>query len=150
MKALHSVPTQLAEKWCIDTTRIYMTGHSDGGTTAAAAAFLQDTEIAPRAIAPSAAGIRGEDMRERSCPAPLSVMTMQNAADELFPGYGAEMAAWWAHCNECADVPIAVNAYCVEYPGCLNGVATWLCEASGGHSEWPPFNDTIIAFCTRN
>ena len=41
---LAEMPALIEEKWCIDKKRIFLTGHSDGGTTAMAIAFLSGTK----------------------------------------------------------------------------------------------------------
>ena len=86
IEELAEIPGSIEEKWCIDHKRIFLTGHSDGGTTAMAIAFLNGTKHIPAAIAPSAAGIRGEDLKEYHCPNPLPVMVMHSSHDTLFPG----------------------------------------------------------------
>lgn len=144
---LSTIPGLVAKKWCIDEKRIYPAGHSDGGTVALALAILEQTRTLPAAIAPSAAGMRGVDLAEFSCPTPLPVMVMHSADDKLFPGFGAEVAAWWAACNKCNPTPgpLMENG-CVAYPNCAGGVATWYCEGAGSHATWPPLSASIIKF----
>ncbi|MDA0821093.1 MAG: poly(3-hydroxybutyrate) depolymerase [Proteobacteria bacterium] len=144
---LARIPTQIASKWCVDTQRIFLSGHSDGGTAASAIAFQKDHGLSPRAIAPSAAGLRGADLEAYSCPPPLSVMVLHNTDDELFPGFGAQAAKWWASCNGC-DLINAVRDHdgCIEYAQCANKVAVSYCEHPGGHRIWPEVNDRIIDF----
>ena len=55
---LAEIPGLTEKKWCIDKKRIFLTGHSDGGTTAMGIAFMNGTKHIPAAIASSAAGIR--------------------------------------------------------------------------------------------
>lgn len=66
---LAETPGLIEKKWCIDQKRIFLTGHSDGGTIAMGIAFINGTKHIPAAIAPSAVGIRGDDLQERNCPA---------------------------------------------------------------------------------
>lgn len=101
IEELAEIPGLIEKKWCIDKKRIFLTGHSDGGTTAMGIAFLSGTKHIPAAIAPSAVGIRGEDLKEYHCPNPLPVMVMHSSHDTLFPGYGKEAIEWWAACNGC-------------------------------------------------
>jgi len=137
----------IGKKWCIDKKRIFLTGHSDGGTTAMGIAFLNGTKHIPAAIAPSAVGIRGEDLKQYSCPQPLPVMVMHSRQDALFPGYGKEAIQWWAACNDCDAAPPVKDADgCVTYRGCKNNVTTRYCEGTGTHSEWPGRNKAIIEF----
>jgi polyhydroxybutyrate depolymerase len=145
IEELAEIPEFIEKKWCIDKKRIFLTGHSDGGTTAMAIAFIDGTKHIPAGIAPSAAGIRGEDLKAYQCPNPLPVMLMHSSQDRHFPGYGKEAIQWWAACNGCETVPPVKDADgCVTYRGCKSDVATRYCEGTGTHSEWPGNNKAII------
>jgi polyhydroxybutyrate depolymerase len=147
IEKLAEIPGLIEKKWCIDNKRIFLTGHSDGGTTAMGIAFLSGTKHIPAAIAPSAVGIRGEDLKEYHCPNPLPVMVMHSSHDTLFPGYGKEAIKWWAACNGCDTAsPIKGADGCVAYAGCKNSVVTRYCEGTGTHPEWPGKNKGIIDF----
>lgn len=147
IEKLAGIPELIEKKWCIDKKRIFLTGHSDGGTTAMAIAFLNGTKHIPAAIVPSAAGIRGEDLKAYQCPNPLPVMIMHSSQDNLFPGYGKEAIQWWATCNGCDATSLVKDAEgCVTYRECKNNVATRYCEGTGTHSKWPGNNKAIIDF----
>jgi polyhydroxybutyrate depolymerase len=147
IEELAEIPGLVEKKWCIDKKRIFLTGHSDGGTAAMAIAFLNGTKHIPAAIAPSAAGIRGEDLKAYHCPNPLPVMVMHSSQDTLFPGYGKEAIQWWAACNGCDAAPPVKDADgCVSYRGCKDSVTTRYCEGTGTHSKWSGNNKAIIAF----
>ena len=147
IEALAEIPGLIEKKWCIDKKRIFLTGHSDGGTAAMGIAFINGTKHIPAAIAPSAAGIRGEDLKEYHCPNPLPVMVMHSSHDNLFPGYGKEAIQWWAACNGCETaIPLKDVDGCVTYKGCKNNVTTRYCEGTGAHPEWPGGNTAIIDF----
>lgn len=141
--ALGAIPGQIARKWCIDEKRVYLTGHSDGGTVATALALLDETRRLPAGIAPSAAGFTAADFKGFRCPAPLPVVVMHGAKDRLFPGWGAQAAAWWAACNRCGPRPgrRTANA-CTAYSGCA--ATTLYCEGSGSHAEWPGINRVML------
>ncbi|MGD7037060.1 poly(3-hydroxybutyrate) depolymerase [Methylotuvimicrobium buryatense] len=143
---LGTIPELIAKKWCIDDKRIYITGHSDGGTSTMALAFMSGTKHIPSAIAPSAAGINYEELRERRCPDPIPAMIMHSAKDKLFPGYGKESAGWWATCNQCDPIPEPLDNGCSAYTNCANGIKTWYCEGDKPHSQWPNINATLIDF----
>lgn len=143
---LGTIPRLIAEKWCVDEERIFLTGHSDGGTVAMALAFMAGTRHLPKAIAPSAAGISHQDLYNRTCPNPLPVMIMHSSNDHVFPGYGKEAFGWWAACNRCDPIPEKMGNGCLAYSGCANGVKTWYCEGNKPHSQWPEINDTVINF----
>jgi len=147
IEELAEIPGLIEKKWCIDKKRIFLTGHSDGGTVATGIAFLTGTKHIPAAIAPSAVGIRGEDLKQYHCPNPLPVMVMHSSQDSLFPGYGKEAIQWWAACNGCDTASPEKDADgCLAYKGCKNNVATRYCEGTGRHPEWPGKNKAIIDF----
>jgi polyhydroxybutyrate depolymerase len=144
---LAEIPGLIEKKWCIDKKRIFLTGHSDGGTIAMGIAFINGTKHIPAAIAPSAVGIKGEDLKEYNCPNPLPVMVMHSSHDTLFPGYGNETIRWWAACNGCETASSVKDTDgCVTYKGCKNNVTTRYCEGTGRHPEWPGKNKAIIEF----
>lgn len=143
---LGTIPGLISQKWCVDQNRIFLTGHSDGGTAAMALAFMAGTKDIPSAIAPSAAGIHYSDLYNHECPEPISVMVMHSENDHLFPGYGVESSGWWAACNKCSPIPEQLDNGCTSYPSCENGVKTWYCEGSELHAHWPGINSTIFEF----
>lgn len=147
IEELGTIPGLIAEKWCVDPDRIFFTGHSDGGTVAVALAVLEHTRHFPAAIAPSAAGFTAQDLAAFACPAPLSVMVMHGAEDRHFPGYGQQLADWWATCNQCGKPasPRRTDG-CRSYPECAGGVRTLYCEGTGSHLEWPDLNPQLLAF----
>lgn len=147
IEELSTIPLLIAEKWCIDKKRIYLTGHSDGGTAALAIALMDRTKHIPAAIATSAAGFTKADLAEFKCRTPLPVMVMHSSEDTLFPGFGAEAAAWWAGCNQCGRTPgVRTSDGCVTYPNCARGVTTRYCEGTGPHADWPALNLSLIDF----
>lgn len=147
IEELAEIPGLIEKRWCIDKKQTFLTGHSDGGTTAMAIAFINGTKHIPAAIAPSAAGIRGEDLKAYQCPSPLPVMVMHSSQDTHFPGYGKEAIQWWAACNGCDTASLAKDPDgCVTYTACRNNLTTRYCEGTGTHTEWPGNNKAIIDF----
>jgi polyhydroxybutyrate depolymerase len=57
VEPLGRMAAEITERWCIDTERVYLTGHSDGGTASSVIALFDQMGFPPAAIAPSAAGI---------------------------------------------------------------------------------------------
>ncbi|MBX3333967.1 MAG: hypothetical protein KF876_07570 [Nitrospira sp.] len=147
IEQLGTIPSEVAKEWCIDEQRVFVTGHSDGGTASMAMAVLEKTKKIPTAIAPSAAGWTGKDLGEFQCRDPLPVMIMHSKNDKLFPGWGAETAPWWAGCNHC-DVTKTktVEGGCRAYQGCASGGATLYCEGTGSHRDWPNLNRIMLDF----
>lgn len=141
---LAKIPHAIARKWCVDVDRIFATGHSDGGTAAAAMAFRDDDGLTPAGVAPSAAGVRTVDLEAYACPQPLRVFVLHNRDDKLFPGFGKDAAAWWARCQQCdesTDLPTIDG--CRTYSGCAGAGAVRYCEAGGGHVRWPQKNNLL-------
>jgi polyhydroxybutyrate depolymerase len=143
---LGGIPERVAARWCVDRSRIYLTGHSDGGTAATAITVLGTSPAAPAAIAPSAAGFRREDLTALACPPPVSVMVLHSRDDELFPSFGRAAAEWWAACNGCGAKPVPRADGCLVFPGCRPQGATLYCEGEGRHADWPGRNRTLLEF----
>ncbi len=150
VEQLGAIPGLVVNEWCIDEQRVFVTGHSDGGTVTMALALLEKTRKIPAAIAPSAAGWTGKDLEGFQCREPLPVMIMHSRNDSLFPGWGAQTSAWWAACNHC-DVTktIALEGGCRAYQGCASGGATCYCEGTGSHRDWPNLNRIMLDFFTH-
>ncbi len=151
IEQLGRIPEFVAREWCIDKKRLYATGHSDGGTVSLALALLDRIKQLPSAIAPSAAGWTGKDLRAHQCRTPIPVMIMHSSNDSLFPGWGTQTAAWWAACNRC-DVAKKkiIEEGCLVYQQCASGGATLYCEGTGTHREWPGLNRLMLDFLTHS
>jgi polyhydroxybutyrate depolymerase len=147
IEQLGAIPGLVAKEWCIDESRVYATGHSDGGTASLMLAVLEKTKKVPAAVAPSAAGVTGKDLEAYQCRAPIPVMIMHSKNDKLFPGWGAQTSAWWAGCNRC-DVTKTkpVEGGCRAYQGCASDGATLYCEGTGNHRDWPNLNRVMLEF----
>ena len=52
IEELAEIPGLIEKKWCIDKKRIFLTGHSDGGTTAMGIAFINAPNIFQRRLLP--------------------------------------------------------------------------------------------------
>ena len=144
---LSTIPKSIQEKWCIDPSRIYFTGHSDGGTITNALTFLPDSKTKPTAIAPSAAGMDTESLKQYACPTPLPVMVFHNKDDSHFKDFGQQAADWWANCNQCSNKKTEPDQFgCQTYSSCPDTSKTFYCEGPGSHSVWPNKNTTLINF----
>ncbi|MBI3356634.1 MAG: poly(3-hydroxybutyrate) depolymerase [Nitrospirae bacterium] len=147
IEQLGTVPGLVAKKWCIDQKRVYVTGHSDGGTVSLMLAVLDQTKSLPAAIAPSAAGLTRKDLEAFQCRPPIPVMIMHSAKDALFPGWGAQAGTWWAECDKCELATTKkLDGGCIAYQKCASGGATLYCEGTGGHREWPQLNRFMLDF----
>ena len=107
IERLALIPEEIADRWCVDTARIYATGHSDGGSTTTVVAMYEDMmEYRPAAIAPSAAGVDAAYFTGfGSCPPAIPVMIMHSSNDTLFPGHGLDARDYWVDCNGCDTTP---------------------------------------------
>lgn len=148
LTALSTIPATVIDSWCIDPEFVFYTGHSDGGTVSNALSIMPESAFHPRALAPSAMGMQGKDMATYTCPNPTSVMVMHNKGDGHFPGYGSQVANWWADCNQCSGQTVPSDFKgCVEFKACADGIKTLFCETEGNHAHWPgPEHDPIRFF----
>ena len=139
MLNLAQVPTRVAAQWCVDPHRIYLTGHSDGGTAATAIA-LQSAPHTIAGIAPSAAGFNAEDFKTFACPTvPIAVMIWHGKDDDLFPGWGRDAAHWWARCGGCkVEHSQRLANGCEQFVECAQPGSVQYCEVPGGHLMWSP------------
>jgi polyhydroxybutyrate depolymerase len=149
IEELKKIPGLVQDEWCIDPERVFVTGHSNGGTLSHMLAGWGDSmlEPAPTAIAPSAAGVSPGVLPSLTCRAPLPALVMHSSSDTLFPGYGKPAADWWASCNGCDstfDEPFSNG--CLPYSNCPEGANVVFCEGSGVHGAWPNLNAFMIAF----
>ena len=144
---LATIPAAIAQNWCINLEKVFLTGHSDGGTAAAAMAFRPDDGLDPAGIAPSAAGVSGQDLLTYQCPGNLRVMILHNRYDELFLGFGATAAQWWANCNRCeTSMKVKGADGCLDYSRCPENGKVRYCEANEGHRRWPGINRAMLEF----
>ncbi len=148
---LGTIPALISGRWCIDSERIYLTGHSNGGTVATALAVLPDSQVQPAAIAPSGAGFDADALAGFDCPTvPLSVLVMHSRDDNLFPGFGRQAVEWWAQCNGCNVKPVPDADGCQSYADCTNNAVTRYCPGMGQHRKWPNRMQTILDFFDRS
>jgi polyhydroxybutyrate depolymerase len=130
---------------CIDPSRVYATGMSNGG-------FLSHRigcELADRfaAIAP-VAGVLGIDSCAPSRPVP--VIEFHGTDDTLVPWDGSESLGFppvmdtfhgWAHRDGCTGEPAQTYAHgdatCQTYDHCDAGAEVTLCTIDGGGHTWP-------------
>jgi len=141
------VPKAVAKSWCIDESRIFATGHSNGGLYSNAVAFYPDARGAFRAIAPSAAGVQKQDLKDYNCPKPTPVKIYHGAYDMGFSGWGRGVAEWWAECNSCkGEKPLEGEEGCVVFQDCAQGGETIYCEGPWLHMMWPGRSTEILEF----
>ena len=145
---LGTIPALIAKIWCIDADRIFLSGHSNGGTATTALTILPNSPIDAAALVISGAGWTRENFDKYSCPKPRPVMIMHSVDDKTFPGFGPHSAKFWSGCNQCKPKPTRRSDGCMVYKGCT--AATLYCEGQGRHVIWPKRNDAIIDFLYKS
>ena len=146
------IPAQIAKRWCVDPRRVYLTGHSDGGSVIYVMLARKAMTLLPAAIAPSAAGLSSQSLAGVACLTPqLPVMVIHSKNDGLFPGYGAQAKQWWIKCNGCGSSPgTALSDGCLPYAGCKGDAEVQYCETAGSHGSWAgQLNSSMLAFFKR-
>lgn len=153
IEGLQPILDDIVDTWCIDTERVFFTGHSDGGTMAEILLARDETDPQPRAAAPSNAGVTGMLLSQVGCPSvPKAVMVIHSANDGLFPpanGFGLDAAEVWAGCNGCDPQPVD-DGPCIRWPNCDDDVPTLFCETAGQHGQWTNLNATMFEFFTES
>jgi polyhydroxybutyrate depolymerase len=130
---------EVAATWCVDSTRVFATGLSNGAEMASQLGCMAPQVFA--AIAPvSGVVYQGCDGR------PAPVLSFHGTEDWNIPfdGIRAEMEGWAAH-NGCAPGPLseAVSAHVMResYSGCTGGADVVLYVVDGGGHTWPGAED---------
>lgn len=140
---LADLPRRIAGEWCIDTQRIYLAGHSDGGSFASIIAVMAGAHQPIAGIVASAAGVQERDLDEHGCPTPRSVLIMHSTRDAIFPGFGESTSRWWGRCNGCdLDRPVRGRHGCLTWAACR--ASTWYCEGDEPHTRWPKRNAVVL------
>lgn len=146
-----AIPALIAERWCIDPSRIYLSGSSDGGSVIYTMLLNDMMFPLPAAIAPFAAGASSKTLGGAPCmQQPMPVMILHNEDDTVFPGFGKDARDWWIACNGCnvtGGEPLADG--CIPYGACREDAEVQYCEGTGGHGGWPDLNRSMIAFFER-
>lgn len=142
-----TVRDDVAQQWCIDPTRLYLSGHSDGGSMTTLYA-LDGEGVA--AVAPSAAGIDADDGPALGCNGAISSMVVHSAEDQVFPvpDFGLGAADFWADCAGCGALgPVGTDG-CATYTDCDAEVR--YCEVTGSHYAWYGLNASMLDFFDRH
>lgn len=134
--------TDLATKVCVDTTRLYATGKSNGAFMVNALACYRPGLL--RAIAPVAGG----GPQSSACPSPTTrppaAMIVHGTVDTAVPLRSGQWTReyWLYRTGYAGAAPVAASpAPCVSHPGTTRPVL-W-CQHSGGHI-WPTWAGTGI------
>lgn len=139
----------MAESYCIDTTRVFATGHSWGGDMAQVVSCFMGDRF--RASVPVAANrpywFESSPGEFISCKGETAVWTMFGAGDDHFtwqdyPGqFGDECRDFWLDARGCAgvdeatDLGIGAPGECLVYDGCSSPVRYCLYGPAAGHQR---------------
>ena len=146
---LHRLPEFLTESWCIDKSRMFVAGHSDGGTTAVASVLMGGGILRPAGIAASAFGFSRKDLDSFSCPSPVSMLLFQNRGDELFPNYVEVAADWLTQCAHCRLQQSEADGLCSRRSSCSEDIEIVFCENPGRHFHSPLKAKVLMDFFDR-
>jgi polyhydroxybutyrate depolymerase len=139
---IREVVARVSTALCIDSKRVYLSGHSNGGFMT----FKLGCEAADlfAAIAP----VAGVTPVPSTCAPsrPLPVVMMRALSDPTIPyegkGTGAdryqsaqEDVDTWKALNQCADTPVVAShdGVCQTYSQCASGTEVELCSPRGDH-----------------
>lgn len=141
-----TVRDDIAAQWCVDPSRVYLSGHSDGGSMATLYALGGDGVAA---VALSAAGIDADDGPSLGCNGPIPAMVIHSADDQVFPvpDFGLGAANFWAGCGQCGALGAADADGCASYADCASEVQ--YCEVTGSHYSWYGLNQPMLDFFDR-
>lgn len=148
------------ERYCIDTSRVFATGHSWGGDMAmVAACFLGDRF---RAAAPSAANrpywFEKSGGQAVSCKGDTAVWVFFGRADDhfksqQFPGeYGDQCRDFWLKERQCSKptatepLPFDKPGACLAYSGCRTPLRYCLYESAAKHQNPSYFSASVRAW----
>jgi polyhydroxybutyrate depolymerase len=129
----------LGQKHCVDTTRIFAAGQSNGAFFVNQLGCYRPSAL--RAIAPVAGG---GPSSTRECSQRVAAMMVHGTADQTVRiEQGVFSRTFWLAANGCAGASSAPTqpAPCAAYTGCAKPVL-W-CEHGGGH-PWPSFAGPAI------
>ena len=172
---LMEVISSIDEHWCLDKTKIFVGGHSDGATISQALNFLPEAveikgvsngkvpsekmssetmpsetmtsqKIKIAGFVSSAAGLQKRDLEEYACPEATQAMLLHNSGDDHFVNFGRGAAQWWAACNQCVLPAVKDDKGCERYEGCQEGGSVTFCEQPGSHLKWPERHEEIVDF----
>jgi len=135
---------KLASSYCVDTGRVFATGHSNGAFFTNALGCQRGDVL--RAIAPMSGG---QQQRASSCKGEVAVWISHGDVDNIVAtSYGQQARDFWVmrnQCNAMTSAPVMPSP-CVEYAGCTSGFPVRYCEYSGDHNLMRNAAQTIWDF----
>lgn len=136
----------LAAQFCVDPTRVYATGLSNGGGMSHRLACALADRVAAIGTVAGAYPLPEDDTCQPARPVP--VIAFHGTADLIVPYAGnrdlaaaSEWAAAWAARNGCAPTPTDLapvgSARGMRYSGCSGGAEVHFYTVEGGGHTWP-------------
>jgi len=127
----------ISEQYCIDPSRVFSTGFSNGGYLSNRLACEASDVFA--AVAPASGVI---DISICTPPRPVPVMQSQGTVDPLVPYQRSKNTNdYWVEYNKCTGTPSTVyqrgNATCTVYDNCAQGASVEWCEVERMGHAWP-------------
>ncbi len=128
---------ELSEGLCIDSARVFATGHSNGASFSNTLGCYRGDEL--RAIAPVSGRI-ADDRDEESCNGRVAVWLAHGENDFVVPfNLGKQARDYWMTENYCDNSSISVSPdACIEYNGCDDEYPVQWCTHNNRHG-WPYF-----------
>jgi poly(3-hydroxybutyrate) depolymerase len=123
----------ISSNYCIDSKRIFSTGHSTGAMMTNALACTYGDVL--RAVAP----VAGTPPGTRTCTGKVAALIAHGENDPTVPfSQGQNTRDFFISQNGCSTQTAtwAPEPACVEYQGCQNDLPVVWCVHDGGHS-WP-------------
>ena len=149
---LRAIADEIADETCVDRSRIYVTGLSNGGFLAYRAACEASDFFA--AIAP-VAGVLGIPEEDCNPTRQIPVMHFHGTSDLIVPYNGnlflsypsvEDTITFWRTVNDCGESTITYdegNTECETW-SCTGGEVA-LCTATGFGHDWPDGGSQIVA-----
>jgi polyhydroxybutyrate depolymerase len=138
LKLFDAMLEELRATGCIDESRVYTTGFSNGGFFSNVLACHRGDRIA------AAAPVGGGGPFVQGCGPPVPVLVTHGRTDEVVPfGSGEQTWAFWRRHDGCTDAAALPSEGCVDAEGCAAGSQVSACVFDGGH-VWPPEQPTRV------
>jgi polyhydroxybutyrate depolymerase len=143
------VVEDVAKRTCIDKSRVYATGMSNGGFMSHRLGCEATDLVA--GIAP-VAGLLGIPVEECQPERPMPIIHFYGTADNLVPyEYADDVNDVWVDRNGCTGEPVVTYQQgvvtCLTHEECADGATVTLCSVEGAGHCWPgqsfcPFGDS--------
>ena len=142
-KFIDALLESMEDSYCVDTSRVFVTGFSMGGWRRRTSPVTTRRYSAPSRPCPAGARRHGEGTRNKpSCSdatVAMPIRITQGSSDTIVtPDNGTNSRTFWIAQNECSSPTPPVfstssQATCVSSPGCKTALPVDFCTHNGGH-----------------